>query len=223
MKLQHVILSDLHFPLHDDAAVRGVIDELRRTKIEHLHLLGDMYDCAAFSRFLKTPNELAATPQTLAQGKQYLSTLIARLHARKVYFYVGNHEERLVKYILRNAPALFGTVTYKLIAPEGAELVEHRWGKAFATHFGTVRFLHGGLIRKNPGQTALEHLRRFQSENIVVGHSHRLAVVYDRYYFGVECGHLSLPDEHEYCATPPQWTKGFAFIDATGPRVIKLE
>jgi len=223
MKLQHVILSDLHFPLHDDAAVRGVIDELRRTQIEHLHLLGDLYDFAAFSRFIKTPSEVAQASQTLADGKAYLQSLISKVNAKKVFFYIGNHEERLLKYILRNAPALFGTVTYKLIAPEGAELVEHRWGKTFATHFGVVRFLHGGLVRKNPGQTALEHLKHFQSENIVVAHSHRLAVVYDRHYFGVESGHLSLPEAHDYCTVPPCWTRGFSFIDTSGPRVVKLE
>ncbi len=223
MRLYHLILSDLHLPLHDEAAVRGLLSEVKGARIEHLHLLGDLYDFAAFSRFIRTPSEVAQASQALADGKAYLQALISKVNAKKVFFYIGNHEERLLKYILRNAPALFGTVTYKLITPEGAELVEHRWGRAFASHFGTIRFMHGGLVRKTPGATPLEHIRAFQRENIVVGHSHRLSVVYDRHYFGVESGHLSLPEAHDYCTVPPCWTRGFSFIDASGPRVIKLE
>lgn len=221
MKIDHVILSDLHYPLHNEQAIRKLLRELSGAVISNLHLLGDIYDFAAFSRFLKTPKEIAEAPTTLQSAKEFATGIITKLQPAKTYFYIGNHEERLVKYILRNAPALHGVVDYSAITPPGSTLVDHRWGQVISSAGRRIRFLHGGLVRRNPGATPLEHLRAFPGEDIVVGHSHRLSCVFSRGYFGVEAGHLSRPEAHGYCRVPPDWTCGYAVITNGSPRVIQ--
>lgn len=100
------VLSDIHVPYHSIEAITAAIKYCKNEKPDALLLNGDTIDCHRLSRFIKDPRQ--------RNFKQELDTFKALIEvfekelACKIYFKVGNHEERYQNFLFEKAGELIG-------------------------------------------------------------------------------------------------------------------
>lgn len=237
MKL-YAVLPDQQIPLHDKRVHELVCRWLEFNKPDGIKLSGDLIDLTMLSRFGWNPH-IVKDPQTDTQRAidETHSVLSDYQQARGGTgdddLIPGNHEERLQRYILSNAPALYGIK--RAGAGERSELSlahllglddlgirwatnpDGEWPHAEVKLSRKLAVRHGWIVRKNSGASAfatLEHL----GYSVIVGHTHRQGIAYRTRHdsdgsraviCGVEAGTLAQATGLGY-AVAPDWQQGFA-------------
>lgn len=102
-----LVLSDTHFPFHDNSTIELAIKEAIKYKVAGVLLNGDILDFHELSRFDKTPDDPRYTSE-IGMGREFLRWLRHKLPKARIVYKDGNHEERLYSYLCNKAPALFG-------------------------------------------------------------------------------------------------------------------
>lgn len=215
-----VFLSDVHWHPeprqgHDEAAYEATVQMLEKIQPDILFFGGDILDCYAPSRYLKEPR--LATPQAfdaeIEWGKMELRRLRKILpHARMIWL-TGNHELRLPKSVITNAPWLAGKIgdveSMLELSAFNIEVVEDGY------RIGKLRHYHGhnlaGAGRVNTAKNKFERMLT----NLIYGHHHKFAKWYQRdqdgSYFGA-FGNGTLHSLSAEYAANPDWTQGFSVI-----------
>lgn len=105
------ILSDIHIPFHDPAAVhavvRGFTRFLRNSDRDAILLNGDVCDFFSISRFDKNPTK-SSLKKEIDLTRQFLGWLRQKFPRVRIIYKFGNHDEWFAKYIWRKAPELWG-------------------------------------------------------------------------------------------------------------------
>lgn len=99
------VMSDIHIPAHDDQAVALTLEHFYKQGVKKLVLNGDILDCYQASDHLKDPTE----PQLRAEFaalRPWIKFLQSKFDT--IVYKLGNHEERLERFLISKAPALFG-------------------------------------------------------------------------------------------------------------------
>src|SRR5215469_14666991 len=102
-----LIFGDLHIPYHEPEVVRAVLNEGKRYNVKGIIILGDLLDYHEISTFDKDPT-MPRYREERQIGLQFLDYLRYRFPKSTIIFKEGNHDERLSRYVMRKAPALFG-------------------------------------------------------------------------------------------------------------------
>lgn len=169
------ILSDIHAPYHDTAALRVVISEAKRLKIAGLLLNGDILDCFAVSRWEKDPRK-----RNFSAELQVAAELFAYMHHEfpraRIVWKFGNHEERYDSYMQTKAPELLDVADFDLPSIAGAtkhgiEVVRDKR----PIKLGKLWVLHGHEYRfaiQNPVNPARGLFLRSQV-SAICGHFHQ--------------------------------------------------
>lgn len=105
------ILSDIHVPYHNIEALTTAITYLKKQKIDGLLLNGDTIDCHRLSRFIKDPKKRNFKLE-LDTFKELFNVLEKQLKC-KIYFKIGNHEERYEKFLQEKAGELIGVEEFE--------------------------------------------------------------------------------------------------------------
>lgn len=105
------VLSDIHIPYHNIPSLTACFDFLQNEKPEAILLNGDTIDFYQLSRFGKDPRKRSVAHE-LEATRQLLNTL-SQFEA-KIYFKLGNHEERYQHYLMAKAPELLGVQQFEL-------------------------------------------------------------------------------------------------------------
>jgi predicted phosphodiesterase len=100
------ILSDIHVPYHNIASITAAIDYLKKSKPDALLLNGDTIDCHRLSRFIKDPKKRNFKLE-LDTFKALFDVFEKELSC-KIYFKLGNHEERYEHFLYEKAGELVG-------------------------------------------------------------------------------------------------------------------
>jgi predicted phosphodiesterase len=100
-------LGDCHFPYHSKHLIELAVKDARRQKAVGVLLNGDITDSHEISYFDRNPTK-ARYIQERGIVLQFFRYLRERLPQARIVYKAGNHEERLDRYLMRNAPALFG-------------------------------------------------------------------------------------------------------------------
>lgn len=211
------ILNDLHIPYQDDKSLKPLFRFLYHLQPERLFLNGDILDCYEISSFDKNPLNTHTFRDELKTAIDYLDYLNFILPSTKKYYIVGNHEFRLHKYIVRNAPALTGLIdlerelklkemNYKVINNDLREqYIEPKEYPILIGHFNKVS--------KHSGYTA-KALVEMYGKSIIQGHIHRLGIHYKRIHgqqlIGIENGCLCKLNPGY--VMHPNWQQGFTII-----------
>lgn len=165
------LIPDIHFPNHDEKAVALVHKVLKAVKPQELVLLGDVGDFESVmshqknkrQRELLLKDDVEATRAGLAEFEAHdIDTKV---------FVMGNHEDRVARYITNQAPELFGAVSL----PRLLRLREHGWKVVqYRKHYklGKINVTHD--VGKAGANAHRDALIRF-SDNVVIGHTHRMA------------------------------------------------
>jgi predicted phosphodiesterase len=105
------VLSDIHIPYHSLSALNSALDFIQSEKPDAILLNGDTIDFYGLSRFMKDPRKRSVAHE-LQATRDFLDILSQ--FGAKIYFKIGNHEERYENYLMRVAPELLGVREFEL-------------------------------------------------------------------------------------------------------------
>ena len=210
-----LVIPDTHAPYHDAKAFELVSRVARGEKPTDAVVIGDFADCAAVSSHPKTPERKFFWQDELDTARALLARV--RGWSDVLHFIEGNHETRLSRYVMDNAPELHGS------HPSIRELlgVEKREWTAYREHkmIGKVAFTHD-VGHSGPG--ALSQTLTAVGSNVVFGHTHRLGVIYDgaldgTHRFAMSVGWLGdvSAASNMHKAKLRSWQLGFGWVNQT--------
>jgi predicted phosphodiesterase len=171
-----LFLSDLHFPFQDADLVASALRLARRLRPHRVVLNGDVNDFFQLSRFNTCLERLDDLQDEIDEANAFRAALRRAVPDAVIDETLGNHDERLIRYVEQNARAMTSLRALepsRLLAADELDIRRHDGaGLRLRPHF-LVR--HGTLIRKHAGWSAKAEL---ESAGIsgVSGHTHRLGV-----------------------------------------------
>lgn len=216
-----LVLSDIHIPYHDHGALAVAMAYAEHYAPTVIVLNGDILDFHEVSSHPQDRHNVITFEDELAEGRQFLRALRAAHKDAKIVFTMGNHEDRLQRYLTNRAPELSSMTELALDRVLDFEALGVVFVNADDKYpVGPLEVFHGSIIRKDSGNSARAHMDR-RGGGVLMGHTHRLAMVSktDRRgtHWAVENGHLSDPSP-SWCVDP-NWQQGFSTIDFTGDLV----
>lgn len=137
-----LILSDIHIPYHSIEALSCTFDYARKEKPDAILLNGDTLDFFGLSRFMKDP-KMRSFAEELRTFKEFMDVL-KKTFSCKIYYKIGNHEERYFHFLWMKAHEIVGVEEFELeniikARAEGIEIIkDKRIIKA-----GDLNVLHG--------------------------------------------------------------------------------
>ncbi len=230
-----LVLPDLHFPHHDQAALDCVLTAHAALKPKKTVILGDWLDCQVFSdhpvkSYLEEcthsflDNEIIPCQKTLEQLEKNTDEII---------YIEGNHEFRVERTLVKLGGAmseLFHLVSPKALLsqgrkkpftwipyiPNGADLAASTYPIA-----NDLRAVHGWSHSKHASAT---HLEKAKTCSVVHGHTHRRQSYETRDPFtnralmGWSPGSLCKLQPSYQAGSPTEWSHGFSLVWVTGDK-----
>lgn len=182
------VLSDIHVPYHDEAALKAAVNHLRSDKIDALVLNGDVADFYSISRYTKDPRKRRFKAEVDAV-RDMLAWLRGVFPHIPIVFKAGNHEERWGVWLFQHAPELAddprtGLDQWLDMATFGVTLVEDQR----PIMAGKLPILHGHEKGKGisaPVNQARGAFLRLH-HTVLEGHGHRTSAHCEPDMFGRE-------------------------------------
>lgn len=142
-----LVISDIHVPYHDVRTIELAIHDARKAKASGLLINGDLLDSHELSTYDKDPGA-PRYQEEIDLAKMLLRYMRQQLPNARMVYKAGNHEERLSRYLMRQAPALFGlegvTIPFLLDLPSfKIDFV----GDKRVIRLGKLNVLHGHEYR----------------------------------------------------------------------------
>ena len=220
-----IIGSDIHIPFQDDDAVDSFIEYCKKRKPEVIVLNGDVLDMFMLSKFTK--GEGRNPLEEITMCRELLASLRDACPNAEIYYIIGNHENRLEKYVLTKAPELASLIedVFSIIKTEDFKIR----GCASLTINDNFVCKHGTLLGNKSGLSAIKEMENAYMSG-ATGHTHRLckyiARKSGRKFIWIETGCLC--DLNPEYMVNPNWQAGFAeliFKDGKlyHSRVIEIE
>jgi predicted phosphodiesterase len=214
-----LILSDIHIPYHSIDAITCALDYAKNEKPDAILLNGDTLDFFGLSRFSKDPKKRSVAHE-LEAFREFMDILKKTFDA-KLYFKIGNHEERYEHFLWMKAGELEGVEEFDLgniikARAEGIEIIkDKRVMKA-----GGLNIIHGheyfgitspvniarGLYMKGK-VSALQGHNHATSEHTETDMNGNITTTWS-----VGC----LSELHPMYMPLNKWNHGFAIIDIDG-------
>lgn len=91
MKNKFVVLSDIHFPYHDDKALKAVYNFLSNTQVDTIILNGDILDFYDVSSFDKDPDRINSLQKEIDMAQKFFKKLRSLAPKARIVFVKGNH------------------------------------------------------------------------------------------------------------------------------------
>ena len=210
MKNKFVVLSDIHFPYHDDKALKAVYKFLEQHPVDTIILNGDILDFYDVSSFDKDPDRINSLQKEIDMAQKFFKKLRGLNPKAKIIFVKGNHEDRIERYLKKHSE-LYSLNALKLpnLLNLDNYIIEYK-DKGFK--LGSLKIIHGDMVRKFSGYTARGELEKHDSSGIS-SHTHRGGVYYyrtpERYLAWFES--FCLCDLNPEYISEPNWQQGFLY------------
>lgn len=137
-----LIMSDIHIPHQDPAAINAIIKDAKKEKIAGVLLNGDIADCYACSHWQTDPRQ-RDFPEELDQLQEFMGWIRKQFPHSRIVWKWGNHEERFNAYMMTKAPELLDVPEFQYeeishAGRYGIEVVKDKrpikLGKLFVLH-----------------------------------------------------------------------------------------
>lgn len=205
-----LLIPDTHTPFHDPYAWELVMRFARQWCPHTVIHLGDWADCFSISDHDKDPRrgtQLEEEAKVLREQREEVEALKARN-----VISLGNHCDRLRRYITQRAPALLGTLTVESVFGWDNGL----WTVVPYAEHGAIGKLHFTHDADYAGVHSVYHTGMAFAASVAFGHNHRLATYYfadilGRQHVACSLGWLGKLDEAKYAKRVNKrfWTHGF--------------
>jgi len=214
-----LVLSDIHIPYHSITSLTIAFDWAKKQKPDAILLNGDTLDFFGLSRYAKDPKKRSFSSE-LESFKDFMNILKKTFDA-KIYFKIGNHEERYEHYLWMKAGELNGIDDFELsniikARAEGIEIIaDKRIMKA-----GELNIIHG---HEYPGAFSPVNIARglFTKGKVsaMQGHNHSTSEHSEADMNGKLTTTWSLgclSELHPLYLPLNKWNHGFAFVEIDG-------
>lgn len=178
----YIVIPDIQAPFHDPKAVKALVDFIKRMRPDGLLCVGDEIDLPSVSRWATgTSTEYSRSLQTDVKVthdivEQFALALGA---GRPFHMSRSNHGDRLTKYVIKNAPAL-----WEYVQPGGLLDIARLCGYqelGIEYHHEPFEFAPGwvlchgdeGSLSPLAGRTATNLAVNKFGKSVVCGHTHR--------------------------------------------------
>lgn len=213
-----LVCPDAHFPYENKLAWKTFLEACRVTKPDVLVIIGDFCDGMAVSAHAKKATDERRFKNEVEAVNVALDQICALRIPRMIYIF-GNHESRFERYLNSKAPELDGMLSLQeefRLAQRNIEYVAY----GDFIKIGEMSYTHD--VGRCGINTARQSLSDFGS-NLIVGHSHRAAVVYGGTVEGethvcMNVGHLLNIDDIDYRnrhTAKREWQTGFGICYQT--------
>lgn len=178
------VLSDIHVPYHDTAALECAFAEFERAGITHLYLNGDIIDAHYVAKF-DSKGIKPSMVEEISLTRELMYYLRERFANIPIIYKSGNHDVRIENYVYHKAPEMAkvfeveygnaGQLPQLLHLPKLE--IQFLSDKTLA-HFGKLLVLHGHEFGQsffspvNPARGAF--LR--SSASVLIGHHHQTSM-----------------------------------------------
>lgn len=214
------LVSDIHLPYHDEKAIQTTFEYYQSEGINTIIINGDLVDFYQLSRFSKDPFRKDTTFE-VNQTKEFFEFVRHIFPDVKLYWKLGNHEDRFEFYMRSNAKELMGLDDFGLTSifslnDYGVELI----GSKQRIIAGQLNIVHGhefGQSIFSPVNPARGLFLRAKA-NIIAGHNHQTSEHHENDINGNPVGcwstgclcHLN-PEYRPFADT--KWNHGAARIE----------
>lgn len=214
-----LILSDIHIPYHSIDALTIAFDWAKKEKPDAVLLNGDTLDFFGLSRYAKDPKKRSLSSE-LESFKDFIN-IVKKTFDAKIYFKIGNHEERYEHYLWMKAGEIMGVDEFEIgnilkARAEGIEIIgDKRIMKA-----GDLNIIHG---HEYPGAFSPVNIARglFTKGKVsaIQGHNHQSSEHTESDMNGKITTTWSigcLSELHPLYMPLNKWNHGFAFVELDG-------
>ena len=214
------IFSDIHAPYHNIPAITAALDFCKKEKPDALLLNGDTIDCHRLSRFIKDPQKRNFKLE-LETFKSLFNIFKKTLNC-KIYFKIGNHEERYEHFLQEKAGELIGIeeFTFENIIKaraEGISIIGDRRPMQIGSLWGIHghEYVGGITAPVNPARGLMLKAKA----SCFQGHNHQTSEQVEPTISGKMLTTWSLgclSELHPAYMPLNKWNHGFAIVDVDG-------
>lgn len=205
-----VSISDLHIPYQNQKMVDAFIKLCGDEQPDKIILNGDIVDFYELSSFDKNPQRIFDLQDELDTCKDFLFNLRHACPDSEIIYIIGNHEDRLRRYLWKNATALSSLKALKFEELLGLSLLNVKLEEVSHTVNG-FKYKHGDVVRSHGSYSAKAEFERELASG-ESGHTHRVgsycktteAGAYGWFESGCACGL-----NPEYINGTPNWQNSF--------------
>lgn len=223
-----LILPDAHIPAHHRRLFWAVMQFATDFK-PHVNIsIGDWSDIFGLTRHPKPLRTINSPQKELDESKRIWDELMYDTNALWGYIVLGNHEDRIYRFLQEFCPQIGG-----MVMPHNREPLNFHSLMGFTPEDNTtflygvderggfegglvlnsdLNLHHGTFVRPNPGASAQADMFRWQW-SVGHGHTHRMGMSAVGKLRSYEFGHL-VDRDHAYMSYAkkefPNWAPGFA-------------
>lgn len=168
------ILCDIHLGFHDIEALTSCIMFLAKEKPDNIILNGDLIDAHKLSRWAQRKDDIDFVTE-LQLARNFMDNLQKQFPKAKIFFKVGNHEDRLERYIMEKAEQFAGLIDWDSLLElkkKGIQFVD----SLQLMMVNSIWVAHGHELKVS-GMTPAQALMNKVNTNCCIGHLHRTSTV----------------------------------------------
>lgn len=211
----YAVVSDIHFPNHDEKAVKVFLDTLDQIKVDEVVLNGDILDFGGLSSHAD-----ASAAERVKADAAVVGEFLDAIQRRRirVSWNDGNHDDRLYSFVERVTPQLTGLVSIPDLLSFKKRRIDYMRYSGDSVRFLSPKLgvTHGALFGAHYTKDTLSKY----GVSMIVGHAHRpqyseMPTVgpdgcQARGCWGLGC---MVPVQHvRYLRKPSGWTQGFGLV-----------
>ena len=226
---------DLHLPHHSSSSLSATLDHADEENVDTIIFGGDTFDCHGIGSFPVKPG-----PWNFAQEVQECKDVIHPIlednkGRRQIIFLEGNHEDRLRRYLWKEAKSLAGVDGLTISDVYGLKKFDHvkyisnsdlKEQHLPPFHIGNLWYMHGHETKVGGTSNLARRMYQKARKNVIYGHFHKnvreIFRKWDDQYdsaTGVGC----LQRLNPQYAPAADWCHGFAIITHYENGMFKIE
>jgi len=224
-----VVLSDIHFPNHDEQALRLACEYVDKVKPGAIVLNGDVLDNTPFTKFRKPPSAKSAKGM-FDMAIAWLRSLRENNPDAIIWWIEGNHDKWYKNWLIDHCEQVWDDSYYQLEARMQLEQMNIKYIEEYdVTMCGKLPLLHGHTVVKGvfaPVNSARGVWMKLK-QTCMIGHTHQVSQHTERDLVGKVHKQWSLgclcTIHPEYDPHNTRHSHGFAHItkDKSGRFVVR--
>ena len=218
-----IVFSDAHFwPDDTTTAFKALLEMIKEFKPTAVVCNGDALDGANLSRFPRQDwNKVPTVKEELEACQYYLGEIEAVSKGAKLFWPMGNHDQRLEMTIIANLPSFEGV--------RGTSLRDYfpMWQPCWSFWVNEDTCIKH---RWKGGWTGGRNNAVNSGVNMITGHTHVLSSIpfndYNGTRWGVQTGTLADPMGQQFAYTedtPKDWNSGFVMLSFDRSKMLQPE
>ena len=218
-----IVFSDAHFwPDDTTTAFKALLEMIKEFKPTAIVCNGDALDGANLSRFPRQDwNKIPTVKEELDACQYYLGEIEAVAKGAKLFWPMGNHDQRLEMSIIANLPSFEGV--------RGTNLKDYfpMWQPCWSFWVNEDTCIKH---RWKGGWTGGRNNAVNSGVNMITGHTHVLSSIpfndYNGTRWGVQTGTLADPMGQQFAYTedtPKDWNSGFVMLSFDNSKMLQPE